>query len=93
MKVIVDTSVWSLALRRSENASAPVGELRSLILDHAVQMIGPIRQDILSGLKSEAQFRQLEERLQSFPDFPILTADYVDAARFFNTCRSHGIQG
>ena len=94
MKVIVDTSVWSLALRRGrQDASVPVQELRNLIQDHRVQMIGPIRQEILSGIRSESQFKKLQKHLKSFPDLPILTEDYVTAARFFNLCRSKGIQG
>ncbi len=94
MKVIVDTSVWSLALRRDNNDSpAPVQELRHLIYDHRVQMIGPIRQETLSGIRSESQFKKLRKHLESFPDLPILTKDYVTAAQFFNHCRSKGIQG
>jgi len=94
MKVIVDTSVWSLALRRNASESlAPVQELRHLIHDHRVQMIGPIRQEILSGIRSESQFRTLRKHLESFPDLPILTEDYVTAAQFFNRCRSEGVQG
>ena len=94
MKVIVDTSVWSLALRKDrQTATAPVHELRHLIQDHRVQMIGPIRQEILSGIRNEAQFRKLKTHLNSFPDLPIITDDYIDAARFFNLCRSKGIQG
>jgi predicted nucleic acid-binding protein len=94
MKVLVDTSIWSMALRRGTgSASAEAGELRNLIRDHRVQMIGPIRQEILSGIRSESQFRKLQRYLVSFPDFPILTEDYVTAARFFNLCRSKGIQG
>lgn len=94
MKVIVDTSVWSLALRRGAGESlAPVQELRHLIRDHRVQMIGPIRQEVLSGIRSESQFLKLKKHLESFPDLPILTEDYVAAARFFNRCRSEGVQG
>jgi len=94
MKVLVDTSIWSMALRRATgSASADVGELRNLIRDHRVQMIGPIRQEILSGIRSESQFRRLQHHLASFPDLSILTEDYVTAARFFNLCRSKGIQG
>jgi predicted nucleic acid-binding protein len=81
MKVIVDTSVWSIALRRNASESlAPVQELRHLIHDHRVQMIGPIRQEILSGIRSESQFSKLRKHLESFPDLPILTEDYVAAA-------------
>lgn len=94
MKVIVDTSVWSLALRRGkQDALVPVQELRNLIQDHRVQMIGPIRQEILSGIRSESQFKKLQNHLKSFPDLPILTEDYVKTASFFNLCRSKGIQG
>jgi predicted nucleic acid-binding protein len=94
MKVIVDTSVWYLALRRDKDGSpAPVQELCQIILSHRVQMIGPIRQEILSGIRSESQFIKLQKHLESFPDLPILTEDYVKAAQFFNHCRSKGIQG
>ena len=94
MKVLVDTSVWSLALRRGDDTQVPcVEELRGLIRDHRVQMIGPIRQEILSGIRSESQFKILEGHLDSFVDLPILTEDYVEAARYFNHCRSKGLQG
>jgi predicted nucleic acid-binding protein len=94
MKVLVDTSVWSLALRRGKQSIvAPAQELRQLIQDHRVQMIGPIRQEILSGIRNDSQFNKLRKHLESFPDLPILTNDYVRAAKFFNLCRSKGIQG
>jgi predicted nucleic acid-binding protein len=57
MKIIVDTSIWSSALRRGvQNNSAAVQELRHLVQDHRVQMIGPVRQEILSGIRHESQF-------------------------------------
>ena len=94
MKVMVDTSVWSLALRRGGDSGAkPVEELRSLIADKRVRMIGAIRQEILSGIREEAQFKELETRLSAFPDLQVDAEDYVTAARFFNACRAKGIQG
>jgi predicted nucleic acid-binding protein len=94
MKVIVDTSVWSLALRRgTQRSSLQAQELRNLIEDNRVQVLGPIRQEILSGIREETQFQRLEKHLESFPDLLILTEDYVTAARFFNICRSKGVQG
>ncbi len=94
MKVLVDTSVWSLALRRGrQSASAPAVELRNLIADGRVCMIGPIRQEILSGIRDEVQFRVLAVHLAAFADLPATTEDHVAAARLFNLCRSKGIQG
>ena len=94
MKIIVDTCVWSLALRRNkETPNGVIAELRSLILDFRVQMIGPIRQEILSGIKYETQFQSLKENLSGFTDLQLDENDYILAAQFFNLCRSKGIQG
>ena len=94
MKILVDTSVWSLALRRTKRVTQPqVEELGQLISDRRVQIIGPIRQELLSGIRDEAQFEVLERHLAAFLDIVITTDDYVTAAQFFNRCRAKGIQG
>jgi len=94
MRVIVDTSVWSLALRRGkQEPNTTVQEFLRLIHDRRVQMIGPIRQEILSGIRRESQFQKLQKHLESFPDLPAITEDYVTAAKYFNRCRPKGIQG
>jgi len=94
MKIIVDTSTWSLALRRKRKQSFPeVKILESLIDNQRICMLGPIRQEILSGIKDSKQFVQLKDILSAFDDFPLTTKDYEKAAEFFNLCRSKGIQG
>jgi predicted nucleic acid-binding protein len=94
MKALVDTSVWSLALRRSAPTTCPeVSELIELINEVRVAIIGPVRQELLSGVKNEAQFRKLRNHLRAFPDLEMTTRDYETAAEFFNLCRGHGIQG
>lgn len=94
MKIIVDTSIWSLALRRKRKQSFPeVKILESLIDNQRICMLGPIRQEILSGIKDSKQFVQLKDILSAFDDFPLTTKDYEKAAEFFNLCRSKGIQG
>ncbi len=94
MKVLVDTSVWSLALRRNLPDEGPdVSELIELIREVRVRIIGPVRQELLSGVKSQAQFQKLRNHLRAFPDLDVTTRDYESAAEFFNLCRSKGIQG
>lgn len=95
MSVIVDTSVWSLALRRNTPpASSPaVTLLQDLITDDRVILLGAIRQEILSGVRSSEQFMRLRDYLRAFADLELATEDYELAADFFNTCRSNGIQG
>ena len=94
MKVLVDTSVWSLALRRARGpAHADVDELRHLIDDGRVAMIGPVRQELLSGVRTAAAFAGLRERLDWFSDEILEAADFERAAEHFNACRARGIQG
>ena len=94
MKIIVDTSVWSLALRRRQGSEeASVKALRELIADGLIVMLGCIRQEILSGVRSREQFRILRDHLRAFRDETLQRDDYERAAEFFNDCRREGIQG
>ena len=68
MMVLVDTSVWSLALRRRQtDAVAEAQELARLISDMRVQLIGPIRQEILSGIKTKRTIRHCVNSCGHFP--------------------------
>jgi len=93
--VIVDTCVWSLALRRNvlQVSSPVVIELEQLIRSYKVQMVGPVRQELLSGIRSKKQFNKLKKHLTEFPDMPLITEDHENAAEYFNFCRAKGIQG
>ncbi len=94
MNVLIDTSIWSLALRRgASNGHAVTTELTELIHELRVRIIGPIRQELLSGIKSAKQFEELKSYLSAFPDLPLETVDFEKAAEFFNICRRNGIQG
>ena len=94
MKVLVDTSVWSLALRRRTRVPEPsIAELRSLIDEGRVAMIGPIRQELLSGLRTAEAFERLRDHLRPFSDEILESGDFERAAQHFNTCRAKGVQG
>jgi predicted nucleic acid-binding protein len=56
-------------------------------------IIGPIRQELLSGISDEKIFNELKEKMNGFNDFPIETIDYELAAEYSNVCRRNGIQG
>ncbi len=95
MKVLVDTSVWSLVLRRRVRSrdDALADELERLIVTYRVVMIGPIRQELLSGIRTHEQHERLRERLRAFPNLRLHSEDYELAAQFFNQCRDRGVQG
>ncbi|MGA9671860.1 MAG: hypothetical protein WBQ94_21790, partial [Terracidiphilus sp.] len=81
MKLIVDTCVWSLSLRRRDmtrmNAQEKqmLAELRGAIQDGRAAIVGPIRQEILSGIRDPAEFAKTEQLLDPFPDEKITASD------------------
>lgn len=96
MNVLVDTSIWSLALRRKAkdlNAAERylVSELGELVKEGRAQLLGFVRQELLSGIKTNEQFEKLRAVLREFPDQPIDTADHEATAKASNECRSRGI--
>jgi predicted nucleic acid-binding protein len=96
VKVLVDTSVWSLALRRkSEVLSAGekliVAELAEMIGEGRAAILGLVRQELLSGVKTAEQYEKLRLHLRAFDDEPVVRADYEDAAKFGNQCRAKRI--
>jgi predicted nucleic acid-binding protein len=96
MKVLVDTSVWSLALRKqpkTEQDQKVVDTLLNLIGDFRVVMIGQVRQELLSGISSESSFIALREKLRAFDDLHVTSDVYELAAEFYNRCRQKGVQG
>jgi hypothetical protein len=93
--ILVDTSIWSLALRRRAAALSVeeerlVGEWARLVAEGMAALIGPIRQEVLSGIRRLEVFQALRQALLDFPHLTIATEDYDRAAEFFNVCRAGG---
>ncbi|MGA9391014.1 MAG: PIN domain-containing protein [Candidatus Sulfotelmatobacter sp.] len=98
MFVLVDTPIWSLALRRTFKDLNPqekiqTGALRELIREGRAQLVGPVRQELLSGIRHEKAFLELRDHLRAFDQVVLEIADYEEAARINNRCRSRGIAG
>lgn len=94
MRILVDTSVWSEALRRrtaSDNAQ------HSKLADalgqgQPVALIGVILQEILHGLSDPKRFQVVKEYLDPFPLIDLKREDYIAAAELRNICVAHGVQ-
>jgi predicted nucleic acid-binding protein len=94
--VIIDTSVWSLALRRrpkqlSAAERALVHHLREIIIDGRAVMLGLVRQELLTGIADRNTFERVQAYLHEFDDLPPTVEDYERAAEFSNHCQSNGI--
>ena len=94
MKVVVDTCVWSRFLRRNRPVSDLIArEVVRLVRRDAVQMLGPIRQELLSGAQPDERFEQLKEYLRFYPNVTLDEEDDETAASLYNRLRQRGVQG
>ena len=94
MNVLLDTSVWSLALRRKDpKDGSEEQELRELVREGRIVVMGAIRQEILSGIRAKPQFERIRRQLRAFDDILLGYEDHEEAASCFNRCREVGIQG
>lgn len=95
MNVLVDTPIWSLVLRRAQRNLSPheitLRAMTELIREGRVLMIGPIRQELLSGIREAAQFTRVRDVLRAFPDHRLEATDFERAAEMNNLCKKSGI--
>jgi predicted nucleic acid-binding protein len=94
--ILVDTSVWSLALRRkSSNLSAQewhlVSALRELIHQHRVRLLGSTRQEVLSGIREHSQVLRIRDHMRDFPNVVLDESDYERAAQASHQCRAASV--
>jgi len=93
VKALVDTCIWSLALRHKNPDKNIVNKLTDLINDGRAVLIGPIKQEILSGIFHSGQFEKLKGILSSFEEIQLNSKHFELAAEFCNICRAKGVQG
>lgn len=96
LPVIIDTSVWSIALRRASRPTSPEERsiafvLKDLIVAGNAILPGVVRQEILTGINHPELFRSVRDYLQAFPDFVPDVEAYERAALYANQCRDKGI--
>jgi predicted nucleic acid-binding protein len=94
VSLLVDTSVWSLALRRDEASSAPeVRALRqALESGETVVTTGVILQELLQGFAGPRARADIVERFAALPLLAPDRQDHIDAAELRNRCRRAGVQ-
>ena len=98
MLVLVDTPIWSLALRsKSGNLNrrelSLTQALEELVRDGRAQLIGVVRQELLSGIRDPQRFEKLRNYLSAFDDPVLAAGDYETAAAMHNRCRDRGVTG
>ena len=94
MSLLVDTSVWSLALRRDAEASTQAVEVLRSALEGADQVFttGLVLQELLQGFAGPKARSQLIERFAALAFLQPDREDHIEAAEVRNTCRRNGVQ-
>lgn len=94
MSLFVDTSVWSLALRRDSPPADPAVEIlrQALMEGDTVVTTGIVLQELLQGFSGPKDQKRIIERLRVLPLLHPTRDTYIEAARLRNTCRRRGVQ-
>ena len=94
MSLFIDTSVWSLAMRRDSPASSrEVGALvRAIETGETILTTGLILQELLQGFSGPKSRDQIPDRFSSVPLLVPDRDDHVRAAELRNHCRRNGVQ-
>jgi predicted nucleic acid-binding protein len=94
MTLLVDTSVWSLALRRDIEATEPqVHQLKEALFgSDVVVTTGLVLQELLQGFSGPKAQAQIVERFAALPLLQPDRDDHIGAAALRNTCRQAGVQ-
>ena len=94
MTLLVDTSVWSLALRRDAVSISPhVQALRTaLVGEEIVVTTGLVLQELLQGFAGPRSRKDIVERFAALPLLSPDRQDHIDAAQLRNLCRRAGVQ-
>lgn len=94
MTLLVDTSVWSLALRRDVSVvTREVQALqRALDGDELIVTTGLVLQELLQGFAGPRARKDIIDRFAALPVITPDRRDHIDAAELRNVCRRKGLQ-
>lgn len=94
MNLLVDTSIWSLALRRDIPPKIPALAFlrRALEGEAAVFTTGIVLQELLQGVPGPKGRDAIVSRFGTLPSIVPDRQDHVDAAELHTACRRKGLQ-
>jgi predicted nucleic acid-binding protein len=94
MKILIDTSIWSLALRRQSGVVNPESVMLRTLIEQGedIHLLGIILQEVLQGIKNPKDFLVLKDHLDAFPLIELIREDYIKAAELKNRLIKKGKQ-
>ena len=93
MNIFVDTSVWSLALRRDSPPDTPeIRRLREGLVGDVIHTTGLVLQEVLQGFQGPRAQAQIIDRFAAIAMIVPTRNDHIEAAQLRNACRRRGVQ-
>lgn len=94
MSLFVDTSVWSLALRRDLPAAVREAQvlIRAIEVGETIVTTGLVLQEILQGFSGPKARAEILDRFSAVPLLVPDRDDHIQAADLRNRCRRAGTQ-
>lgn len=94
MRILVDTSIWSLALRRPSGVVNREALLLKTIIEQGedIYLLGIILQEVLQGIRHPKDFSALKEYFKAFPLIDLSREDFIKAAELKNHLARKGKQ-
>ncbi|MCZ6726948.1 MAG: PIN domain-containing protein [Acidobacteria bacterium] len=94
MNLLVDTSVWSLALRRDPPSNEPAVHFLSQAIEdgESIFTTGLILQELLQGFAGPKARDLIVEKFAALPLLTPDRTDHIEAAALRNACRRNGVQ-
>lgn len=93
MRLLVDTSVWSLSLRRNKPSDHPKVALLETHLqgETEIVMAGIVLQEVLQAFRDDGTFDRVEKNFEAFPILPLVRRELVMAASLHRACAARGV--
>jgi len=94
MKILIDTSIWSLALRRQSGVVNPESVMLRTLIEQGedIHLLGIILQEVLQGIRNPKDYHVLKDYLVAFPLIELTREDYIKAAELKNRLIKKGKQ-
>jgi predicted nucleic acid-binding protein len=92
MKILVDTSIWSLALRRQSVVVNPEAIVVKTLIEQEedIYLLGIILQEVLQGIKNPKDSHVLKDYFEAFPLIELTRENYIKAAELKNRLMKKG---
>jgi predicted nucleic acid-binding protein len=94
MKILIDTSIWSLALRRPSGVVTPESVMLRTLIEQGedIHLLGIILQEVFQGIRNPKDYHVLKDYLDAFPLIELTREDYIKAAELKNRLIKKGKQ-